>query len=283
MCLTYRRKRPSVYVVYMWYVLDLQEEEAQLLAEQQRSAYQHLASGFHQHHHHHHHAAVGPAPLPTPSIILQDPLIHAAPPDIYVRVCPSVSLSLGPCSVSPSDCLVSVVVCVPLVCFACLSFSYVHGACGVLCLSPMYVVPVVFCVCLVCMWCLWCSVSVSCVCGACGVLCLSCMYVVPMVFCVSHLCTWCLWCSVSVLYVCGACGVLCLSPMYMVPVVFCVCLIWMWFLWCSVSVHMYVVPMVFCLSHMYVVPMVFRLSVVCLSCFACVSVWWWCASCLHVV
>ena len=96
-CLTYRRKRPSVCVVYMWYVLDLQEEEAQLLAEQQRSAYQHLASGFHQHHHHHHHAAVGPPPLPTPSIILQDPLIHAAPPDIYVRVCPSVSLSLGLC------------------------------------------------------------------------------------------------------------------------------------------------------------------------------------------
>ena len=63
--------------------LVVQEEEAQLLAEQHRSAY--LASGFHQHHHHHHHAAVGPAPLPTPSIILQDPLLHAAPPDIYVR------------------------------------------------------------------------------------------------------------------------------------------------------------------------------------------------------
>ena len=31
MCLTYRRKRPSVCVVYMWYVFDLQEEEAQCL------------------------------------------------------------------------------------------------------------------------------------------------------------------------------------------------------------------------------------------------------------
>ena len=31
MCLTYRRERPSVCVVYMWYVLDLQEEEAQCL------------------------------------------------------------------------------------------------------------------------------------------------------------------------------------------------------------------------------------------------------------
>ena len=30
-CLTYKMKRPSVCVVYMWYVLDLQEEEAQCL------------------------------------------------------------------------------------------------------------------------------------------------------------------------------------------------------------------------------------------------------------
>ncbi|KAL8613112.1 hypothetical protein ACOMHN_035053 [Nucella lapillus] len=59
-----------------------EEEAAQLFAEQQRSAYQHLASGFHQHHQHHHHPTA-PTPLPPPpGIIIQDPLLHPTP-DIY--------------------------------------------------------------------------------------------------------------------------------------------------------------------------------------------------------
>jgi hypothetical protein len=64
-----------------------QEEEAQLLAEHHRTVYHNLhnlTSGFHSHHHHHHHhPPVGPLP-PAPSIILQEPLLHAAPPEIYV-------------------------------------------------------------------------------------------------------------------------------------------------------------------------------------------------------
>ncbi|XP_076435226.1 uncharacterized protein LOC143275044 [Babylonia areolata] len=68
---------------HQFHRLPTQEEEAaQLFAEQQRSAYQHLASGFHQHHHHHHHPTT-PTPIPTPpGIIIQDPLLHPTP-DIY--------------------------------------------------------------------------------------------------------------------------------------------------------------------------------------------------------
>ena len=113
----------------------------------------------------------------------------------------------------------------------------------------MYVVPMVFCVCLVCMWCLWCSVSVLYVCGAYGVLFLSCMYVVPMG-------------SVSVSYVRGAygvpsvCGVSQLCCMCVCLVVVCVLCV------CGVSLsHLSVVICLSCQS------VGFCLCVVCVFCF----------------
>ncbi|PVD30659.1 hypothetical protein C0Q70_09932 [Pomacea canaliculata] len=59
--------------------LSTQDEDIQILAEQQHSTYHQLATGFHHHHHH----PPPPTIPPTPPVLLQDPVVHAGPPDIY--------------------------------------------------------------------------------------------------------------------------------------------------------------------------------------------------------